>query len=210
MLWTISTKSGRVYSLQGKTNQNTDSSSVSGEIVYEKMPHFDDVGYITVAEDGQFELLLVNNKHYIFTIKAQRFENFSQELKVQEQEKVHLFALKEVESFKLHNLIFRRGSSEIPPYSHAELDRLADWLEEDPTISIRLEGHTDFRGDPNKNMLLSELRVEEVKKYLVKVKGIKKQRLMTKAFGGTQPLSRENTQEAEALNRRVVVTIIDK
>jgi outer membrane protein OmpA-like peptidoglycan-associated protein len=46
-----------------------------------------------------------------------------------------------------------------------------------------------------------------VKKYIVS-KGIGKDRVKTKALGGTQPLSNEMTQEARAMNRRVEMRIL--
>jgi OOP family OmpA-OmpF porin len=49
--------------------------------------------------------------------------------------------------------------------------------------------------------------VEAVKRYLVS-KGIGKDRIKTKAFGGSQPLSNELTQEARAMNRRVEMRIL--
>ncbi len=72
---------------------------------------------------------------------------------------------------------------------------------------IQLEGHTDYVGNANSNMDLSERRVLSVKSYIT-AKGIVQERVITKAFGGTQPLSREDTPEAHANNRRVEVRII--
>jgi OmpA-OmpF porin, OOP family len=54
---------------------------------------------------------------------------------------------------------------------------------------------------------LSQQRVDAVKNYLI-AKGATTKRVKTKAFGGTQPLSRENTEEAHRLNRRVQVRIL--
>jgi outer membrane protein OmpA-like peptidoglycan-associated protein len=70
-----------------------------------------------------------------------------------------------------------------------------------------LEGHTDYLGDAKQNMRLSEERVKAVRDYLVS-NGIGKSRIKTKAFGGTQPLSRDNTPEAHRLNRRVELRIL--
>ncbi|MEM8895354.1 MAG: OmpA family protein, partial [Bacteroidota bacterium] len=77
-----------------------------------------------------------------------------------------------------------------------------------PDKIIQLEGHTDFQGNSAANMQLSQDRVDAVKEYLVD-NGIKKNRVLTKAFGGTQPLSTERTDEAKASNRRVEVRIIN-
>ena len=68
--------------------------------------------------------------------------------------------------------------------------------------------HTDTRGDAKLNLKLSEDRVESVRDYLVS-KGVAKSRIKLKAFGGTMPLSKENTEEAHRLNRRVEVRVLE-
>ena len=80
-------------------------------------------------------------------------------------------------------------------------------MEDHPNNSIQLEGHTDFEGNATANLKLSLDRVEAVKEYLVG-QGVRKKRVLTKAFGGTQPLTRERTDEAKARNRRVEVRVI--
>ena len=72
---------------------------------------------------------------------------------------------------------------------------------------IQLEGHTDYRGSKRLNYELSEERVEAVKDYLVK-NGISPKRIKTKAFGGSNPLVREQSLEASRINRRVEVRIL--
>jgi outer membrane protein OmpA-like peptidoglycan-associated protein len=72
---------------------------------------------------------------------------------------------------------------------------------------IQLEGHTDNQGSPEANLKLSQQRVEAVKTYLTK-KGVSKNRIKTKAFGGSQPIRNEMTQEDRALNRRVEMRIL--
>lgn len=108
---------------------------------------------------------------------------------------------------RLDNLIFEVAKSKIDPTSYQELDLLVSMMNEHKNMIIQLEGHTDYVGDSAKNMKLSQQRVDAVRDYLVD-KGIKKDRIKTKAFGGTLPLSRDNTPEARRLNRRVEVRIL--
>ncbi|MGC4023265.1 MAG: OmpA family protein [Cyclobacteriaceae bacterium] len=103
---------------------------------------------------------------------------------------------------RLDNLIFSVGTAKINPSSYEELDQVVKMLKSAPNMIIQLEGHTDIVGVPSANMKLSQDRVDAVKNYLVS-KGANKNSIKTKAFGGTQPLSKENTEEAHKLNRRV-------
>ncbi len=108
---------------------------------------------------------------------------------------------------RLDNLIFNVGTAKIESASDAELNQIVKMLKDNPNMVIQLEGHTDVTGDPKKNMELSQQRVDAVKNYLVK-QGTNKNRIKTKAFGGTQPLSRANTEEAHKLNRRVELRVL--
>lgn len=107
----------------------------------------------------------------------------------------------------LNNLIFEVNRNKIDPESYSELDIVVNMMRENPNMIIQLEGHTDFIGNPDKLMKLSEERVEAVKNYLTSKK-ISKSRIKTKAFGGTQPLSKDNTPEAHRMNRRVELRIL--
>jgi len=105
------------------------------------------------------------------------------------------------------NLIFPQGKSTIDPKTYPELDEVGQMMKENTKLEIQLEGHTDNQGSSKANLALSEERVEAVKRYLVAM-GIGKDRIKTKAFGGSQPLSNEMTQEARAMNRRVELRIL--
>jgi OmpA-OmpF porin, OOP family len=111
------------------------------------------------------------------------------------------------ETMRLNNLIFPQGKAVIDPKSFEELDEVAQMMKENSKMIIQLEGHTDNQGSSKANLKLSEDRVEAVKKYLAS-KGIAKDRIKTKALGGSQPLSNEMTQEARALNRRVEMRVL--
>jgi OmpA-OmpF porin, OOP family len=111
------------------------------------------------------------------------------------------------ETMRLNNLIFPQGKAVIDPKSYGELDEVAQMMKENSKMVIQLEGHTDNQGSAKANMELSESRVEAVKKYLVS-KGIAKDRIKTKAYGGSQPLANEMTQEARAMNRRVEMRVL--
>ncbi|MEJ1240218.1 OmpA family protein [Chryseolinea sp. T2] len=111
------------------------------------------------------------------------------------------------QTMTLTNLIFPQGKSTIDPKSFGELDEVGQMMKENSKMVIQLEGHTDNQGSSKANMELSEARVESVKKYLVG-KGINKDRIKTKAFGGSQPLKNEMTPEARKMNRRVEMRIL--
>jgi OOP family OmpA-OmpF porin len=109
---------------------------------------------------------------------------------------------------RLDALIFQQRSSIISPESYPELNSVAQMLHSNPRMVIQLEGHTDTRGDAKLNLKLSQQRVDAVRDYLIS-KGVSKSKVKTKAFGGTMPLTKENTEEAHKLNRRVEARILE-
>jgi outer membrane protein OmpA-like peptidoglycan-associated protein len=107
---------------------------------------------------------------------------------------------------ELPTLIFAQGKFNLLGASYAELNRLANTLTDNPTVNIRLEGHTDNQGNADLNQKLSEDRVMEVKRYLVS-RGVAENRISTIGYGGTKPRASNAQEETRRLNRRVEFTI---
>ncbi len=200
----------------GKVLSQKDSSGISASIYYEKLPYYDDMGTAKSGPQGNYEFYLINGDKYNFRITLNGYLELTRELTVTNANgdgsmnyDFYLEPEEEPELITLNNLIFARGSDVITESSFEELDNLVEYLDSRPSLIIQLEGHTDFAGNPEANMSLSEARVVAVKEYLVS-KGVKKNRVLTKAFGGSQPLYTERTDEAKAKNRRVEVRVISR
>ena len=110
-------------------------------------------------------------------------------------------------SLELPTLIFAQGKYTLLPASYTELNRLARTLQDNPTVNIRLEGHTDNQGRADLNVKLSEDRVAEVKRYLV-TRGVPENRISTIGYGGSRPRASNDREETRKLNRRVEFTIV--
>jgi len=83
-------------------------------------------------------------------------------------------------------------------------------LPDHPEIrKLRVEGHTDNRGNAEHNLQLSKARAASVVQYLVK-SGIDPARLESEGYGATQPLVPNLTPAARAKNRRVAFKILEK
>ncbi|WP_176956142.1 OmpA family protein [Catalinimonas alkaloidigena] len=167
----------------------------------------------TYPEDGSFKVVLPLGVEYSYVAEAPGYvgvdEDFSlvsiQEYREMEQD-IFLFPLEKGQTIRLKNIQFERSKSFIRDSSKPTLERLVRLLEENPTLEIQLEGHTDNRGSFNANMKLSEDRVTEVKKYLTD-RGIKAKRITLKAYGGTQPIADNEEETTRRLNRRVEFTV---
>jgi len=70
-------------------------------------------------------------------------------------------------------------------------------------MKIKIIGHTDSDGNSLSNQTLSEQRANAVKTALINEFNITADRLQTGGKGSGQPVSKENTAAAKAMNRRV-------
>lgn len=105
-----------------------------------------------------------------------------------------------------NDLLFDTGSAVLKPQAIEEVSKLADILVKYPEDRIRVEGHTDSKGNQSKNEVLSSRRAEAVKNVLIG-RGVKENQIMVLGMGQTQPIADNKTSEGRALNRRVELHI---
>ena len=105
----------------------------------------------------------------------------------------------------LKNIYFAQSKYELQAESFSELNQLTTVMRQNPTMTIRLEGHTDIIGDFDANLELSRNRVFAVKRYLIG-KGIADARVEAVGYGHSRPInSTRGTPHPE--NRRVELVI---
>ncbi len=110
----------------------------------------------------------------------------------------------------LQQVQFDTGKATIKKVSDSLLDEVAGVLKEHPEIlKIEVQGHTDNKGIPLQNKILSNNRAQAVMKALVK-RGIAAGRLSAKGFGQDQPIDDNSTDEGRQKNRRVQFKIVQK
>jgi outer membrane protein OmpA-like peptidoglycan-associated protein len=166
----------------------------------------------TSAADGRFTITIPAVRAQSIQITASGFVNFSSTfnpgatLRVLKKD----FQLQPIEIgavVNLDNVLFYMGTTELLEDSYAELNGVVTFLKKNAKVRIELHGHTDNQGDPNKDVVLSQQRVDRIKTYLVS-KGINARRITGKGFGGSQPIASNATEEGRKLNRRVEFVIL--
>ena len=88
-----------------------------------------------------------------------------------------------------------------------ELDLNVGKLQDNPSATLLIQGHTDVIGDPDYNQRLSLRRAESVAKYFMD-RGIAKSRITYQGFGMSKPLINNNLPEGRMMNRRVEIYIL--
>ena len=100
------------------------------------------------------------------------------------------------------DILFESSSDILTIDSLDVLDSIASVLLKHPDIPIRIEGHTDASGTKQDNLLLSQLRANSVRDYLVD-RGVSIYRLKAYGFGEGVPISDNSTPDGRADNRRI-------
>jgi peptidoglycan-associated lipoprotein len=96
---------------------------------------------------------------------------------------------------------FAFDSSILSPEAQKNLRNNADYLRNNPTARVVIEGHTDERGSAQYNLALGERRAKAVRDYLVML-GIDAQRLETVSYGAEMPIAEGRNEQAFQENRR--------
>lgn len=95
---------------------------------------------------------------------------------------------------------FELNSFAITDQAKAILAQQAEWMKNNPTASMLVEGYCDERGTRVYNLALGEKRANAVKKYLVS-QGVSADRMSIISYGKEKPFVLGSTEEAWAQNR---------
>jgi len=105
---------------------------------------------------------------------------------------------------------FELNGHRLPGEATAELDRLVDQIKSyGKAVYIEIEGHTDSTGDEQYNYELGEKRAMAVRNYLNQNGGIPLHAINTISYGESSPEADNASREGRALNRRVVIKVLE-
>jgi outer membrane protein OmpA-like peptidoglycan-associated protein len=107
----------------------------------------------------------------------------------------------------LQDVVFATGRAELKPGAAERLRPLASYLQANPQVKVRIDGHTDAQGSDAYNPALSERRAAAVRAALASM-GIDPARIETVGHGEATPLADNRTAAGRQQNRRVEVTLV--
>lgn len=181
-------------------------------IYYEDLETGEELGTVrTNPETGYYKIILPGGKKYGIRAESLGFLPINENVDLT-QLKNYKKSMKDLQivpiergqvSF-INNIFFETGKANLKKESCYELDRLYNYMVENPNLNLEVSGHTDDVGKDEMNMDLSKRRAASVCKYLEK-KGIVKERLSSAGFGETKPVVPNNSASNRAKNRRVEI-----
>jgi outer membrane protein OmpA-like peptidoglycan-associated protein len=199
--------SGKVinqFSKQGIPAKVIIKSQVSSDsLAFDYDPYLGDVSFMWPSKKP-FQIQVKSNG---FVTKRENFDFRNLAKYIETSYLFELIPIEESKKIKLPNVYFAQSKFEIDKESYSALNEVVSILRENSDFSLIIEGHTDNQGDWNENLKLSLERAKRVKEYLIN-QGVISERIQTKGWGGTRPLSASTLEDKRRLNRRVEFSLI--
>lgn len=169
--------------------------------------------YSLVAATGHYEQNISSLGWYLFTASAEGYLNSTDSVQVESQEitpvikNLYLTPIEVGLTVRLKNIYFDFDKTTLKSESFVELNKVVDFLKQNPSVSIEISGHTDSKGSDTYNQNLSQGRSQAVVDYLIS-QGIDSSRLEAHGYGESKPIDSNETEDGRANNRRVEFTVL--
>jgi len=168
------------------------------------------------TDKGEFLVTLKAGKNYALHISKEDYLFYSEYFSVEGKDAGKPFVITvSLEGIEiggvtvLRNIFFDTNKFDLKPNSKSELEKLSQFLNENPKLKVEISGHTDNVGNDQANQVLSENRAKSVYNYLIENK-IDASRLSYKGYGKSQPIATNDTEEGRSRNRRTEFKIVGK
>lgn len=164
---------------------------------------------------GTFEQEIKKLGWYMLTASAEGYLNTADSVEVISEEMTPVIKdliLQPIEvglTVRLKNIYFDFDKTTLKKESFVELNKVVDFLKQNPSVEIQIEGHTDSKGSDDYNLNLSQGRSQSVVDYIIS-QGIDGARLRAQGYGESKPIDTNDTDAGRANNRRVEFTVVKK
>ncbi|MGM0581135.1 MAG: OmpA family protein [Bacteroidota bacterium] len=137
-------------------------------------------------KSGEYKVVIPRPSDYAFYVDAPEYLFHSKKLEVSESKTELNFALKPIQKNEivvLNNIYFEFDSYELSEKSKNEINKIADFLRQNPNIKIEIGGYTDEVGSASYNKELSRKRANAVYNKLIQKDGIDKDNIEVVGYG---------------------------
>lgn len=141
------------------------------------------------------------------TLKPKEIKQTVQMQTTTREESILPMELKPGSTTVLHHIYFEKATAFVRPESMVNIRKLAQALMRQPAIKVVIEGHTDNVGNKNDLMQLSKNRADTIRSLLIQ-EGVGAERVETKGYGATRPVTDNSSEEKKQQNRRVEIRVL--
>ncbi len=168
---------------------------------------------VVTDETGNYLVTLPIGSDYTFTVNRKGYLFYSDKFMLATpsadsiyEKNILLQPIAMNTAVELKDILFETNSFKLNPASFIELDKLLQLMRDNPSLKVRINGHTDNVGKPADNLLLSTNRAKSVVDFLIS-KGVVRERLTYKGFGSTKPVADNSNEAGRAKNRRTELEV---
>jgi outer membrane protein OmpA-like peptidoglycan-associated protein len=108
-----------------------------------------------------------------------------------------------------NDISFATGRHDIQPRLMPILDQFAQGLNQQPSMEVRIVGHTDNTGSDAINHPLSVNRAQSARDYLAS-RGVSSSRISIDGRGSHEPIADNSTEAGRARNRRIDIYLAER
>jgi len=161
------------------------------------------------SKNGNYQIVLPKSSGYGVNTVADGFYSISKTIDFNNSESnitvldLSMKPIKTGETYKLSNIFFEFGKSELNEKSNSELQRLINFLKFNQDTEIKILGYTDEIGSELNNMKLSEERAKSVFDYLVN-NGINRNRLTYEGKGELKSKNNGILEESRKVEFKII------
>jgi outer membrane protein OmpA-like peptidoglycan-associated protein len=156
-----------------------------------------------IRSDGSFEFDLINNNNYLLIIQGDEYFRIEEMFFLDGDTEVHHQTEPISSKLKFESIEFENGKAELTSGMYEDLNKVANFLLDNPDFKLKISGHTDSDGREEFNLKLSQKRAEAIMNYLVHFTGVQASRVEALGHGSSKPIVKEETEADKKLNRRV-------
>lgn len=157
---------------------------------------------VVMADEEQDVMIMVKKEGHSFDTKLIQSEEIKDtNVTSFSGLKMEIDVIEVGKAFTIDDILYETDSYVLSEDSKFILDQFVKFLNENPTVTVTIQGHTDDLGDNKHNLELSTNRAKGVMEYLIS-KGISSSRLKFEGYGESKPKVPNNSNENRAKNRR--------
>lgn len=192
-----------IVSLKGSLKSSQTGEPLKGIVSIIDLDEGVEVAPKYLREDGKFDFDLINKRNYLLIIQGDDFFRIEELFFLDGDLQMDREADPIESKIAFESLEFENGKADILETMHRDLDKVADFLIDHPTLNLRISGHTDSAGREEANLKLSQDRADAIKKYLTTEFNIQVDRIEAIGYGSAKPIVEELNDDHRQLNRRV-------
>lgn len=185
------------------TLRNKEGKPIHGIVSVIDLDHGVPVAPKFTREDGSFDFELIDQRNYLLIVQGDEFFRMEEVFFLNGELEINKTAEPIDRKIAFKSIEFESGKADILEAMYADLDKVGNFLLDNPEMLLNISGHTDANGDPQLNLDLSQQRADNIKDYLVLHFNLNDLRISAMGYGSKKPVVKEVTEEDRKINRRV-------